>query len=173
MTKHRGQRTGCLAPLLPSRRSRLTCQASKRKSSYLICCQSNLGRYRFTLKSVQASDEVQANDVVQADGFGKGKFPELEIASIPWEAATYQGRKQNLGLRIDPPKFGRCKISKCYISFEERLLHSSRRMAAQRTLYWGSGSTFAWRVLIALKEKGLDFESKVIEFSKSESSSSH
>lgn len=42
-------------------------------------------------------------------------------------------------------------------------------MAAQRTLYWGSGSTFAWRVLIALKEKGLDFESKVIEFSKSES----
>ncbi|KAK9904687.1 hypothetical protein WJX75_000588 [Coccomyxa subellipsoidea] len=39
-------------------------------------------------------------------------------------------------------------------------------MAAQRTLYWGSGSTFAWRVLIALREKGLDFESKVIEFSK-------
>ena len=35
-------------------------------------------------------------------------------------------------------------------------------------LYWGSGSTPAWRVLCVLEEKGLDYESKLIEFSKSE-----
>lgn len=41
-------------------------------------------------------------------------------------------------------------------------------MATERKLYWGSGSTPAWRVLIALKEKGLEFDSKLIEFSKGE-----
>ncbi|BDA49420.1 Glutathione S-transferase A [Coccomyxa sp. Obi] len=41
-------------------------------------------------------------------------------------------------------------------------------MASERKLYWGSGSTPAWRVLIALKEKGLEFDSKLIEFSKGE-----
>jgi glutathione S-transferase len=39
-------------------------------------------------------------------------------------------------------------------------------MAAQRKIYWGSGSAPAWRVLIALKEKGLEYENKLIEFSK-------
>lgn len=41
-------------------------------------------------------------------------------------------------------------------------------MAPERKIYWGSGSTPARRVLIALKEKGLTFESKLIEFSKGE-----
>ncbi len=43
-------------------------------------------------------------------------------------------------------------------------------MATERKLYWGSGSTPAWRVLIALKEKGLDFDSKLVEFSKGDTS---
>jgi|SRR6185436_4001573 len=33
-------------------------------------------------------------------------------------------------------------------------------------LYWGSGSPFAWRVMLALEVKGLPYESKLLEFSK-------
>jgi glutathione S-transferase len=33
-------------------------------------------------------------------------------------------------------------------------------------LYWGSGSPFAWRVMLALEVKGLKYESKLLEFSK-------
>jgi glutathione S-transferase len=33
-------------------------------------------------------------------------------------------------------------------------------------LYWGSGSPFAWRVLLTLEVKGLAYESKLLEFSK-------
>jgi glutathione S-transferase len=35
-------------------------------------------------------------------------------------------------------------------------------------LYWGSGSPFAWRVMLALEVKGLKYESKLLEFSKRE-----
>ena len=35
-------------------------------------------------------------------------------------------------------------------------------------VYWGSGSAFAWRVLLALEVKQLAYESKLIEFSKQE-----
>lgn len=35
-------------------------------------------------------------------------------------------------------------------------------------LYWGSGSPFAWRVLIYLHEKQLTYDSHLIEFSKAE-----
>lgn len=35
-------------------------------------------------------------------------------------------------------------------------------------IYWGSGSTFAWRVLLALEIKKLPYVSKLIEFSKKE-----
>ena len=35
-------------------------------------------------------------------------------------------------------------------------------------LYWGSGSPFAWRVMLALEVKGLRYESKLLEFSKVE-----
>lgn len=35
-------------------------------------------------------------------------------------------------------------------------------------LYWGSGSPFAWRVMLALEVKGLAYESKLLEFSKSD-----
>src|SRR5262245_22178775 len=35
-------------------------------------------------------------------------------------------------------------------------------------LYWGSGSPFAWRVLLTLEVKGLAYESKLLEFSKGE-----
>ena len=35
-------------------------------------------------------------------------------------------------------------------------------------LYWGSGSPFAWRVMLALEVKGLTYESKLLEFSKGE-----
>jgi glutathione S-transferase len=33
-------------------------------------------------------------------------------------------------------------------------------------LYWGSGSPFAWRVMLTLEVKGLIYESKLLEFSK-------
>lgn len=36
-----------------------------------------------------------------------------------------------------------------------------------RVLIWGSGSAPCWRVMIALEEKGLQYESKQIEFSSS------
>eukprot|EP01025_Chloroclados_australasicus_P019475 TRINITY_DN2062_c0_g1_i1.p2 TRINITY_DN2062_c0_g1~~TRINITY_DN2062_c0_g1_i1.p2 ORF type:complete len:253 (-),score=25.20 TRINITY_DN2062_c0_g1_i1:289-948(-) len=39
---------------------------------------------------------------------------------------------------------------------------------AARTLYWGSGSPFAWRALLALEEKALEYESKQITFSAGE-----
>ena len=35
-------------------------------------------------------------------------------------------------------------------------------------LYWGSGSPFAWRVMLALEVKKLPYESKLMEFSKGE-----
>jgi glutathione S-transferase len=35
-------------------------------------------------------------------------------------------------------------------------------------LYWGSGSPFAWRVMLALEVKNLAYESKLLEFSKGE-----
>ena len=35
-------------------------------------------------------------------------------------------------------------------------------------LYWGSGSPFAWRVMLTLEVKGLAYESKLLEFSKGE-----
>ena len=34
-------------------------------------------------------------------------------------------------------------------------------------IYWGSGSTPAWRVLVCMEEKGLSYESKMLQFSKS------
>jgi glutathione S-transferase len=33
-------------------------------------------------------------------------------------------------------------------------------------LYWGSGSPFAWRVMLSLEVKGLPYDSKLLEFSK-------
>src|SRR5262247_22931 len=35
-------------------------------------------------------------------------------------------------------------------------------------LYWGSGSPFAWRVMLTLEVKKLPYESKLLEFSKGE-----
>lgn len=35
-------------------------------------------------------------------------------------------------------------------------------------LYWGSGSPFAWRVMLTLEVKSLPYESKLLEFSKGE-----
>jgi glutathione S-transferase len=36
------------------------------------------------------------------------------------------------------------------------------------TLYWGSGSPFSWRVLLALQHKGLRFDSQLLHFDKQE-----
>ena len=36
------------------------------------------------------------------------------------------------------------------------------------TLYWGSGSPFSWRVLLALEHKGLPYESQLLHFDKQE-----
>jgi glutathione S-transferase len=33
-------------------------------------------------------------------------------------------------------------------------------------VFWGSGSPYAWRVLLALEVKGVDYESRLLEFSK-------
>lgn len=35
-------------------------------------------------------------------------------------------------------------------------------------LYWGSGSPFAWRVMLTLEIKGVAYESKLLEFSKNQ-----
>jgi glutathione S-transferase len=36
------------------------------------------------------------------------------------------------------------------------------------TVYWGSGSPFSWRVLLALEHKGLAYESRLLHFDKQE-----
>ncbi len=36
------------------------------------------------------------------------------------------------------------------------------------TLYWGSGSPFSWRVLLALEHKGLEYQSQQLHFDKQE-----
>ena len=36
------------------------------------------------------------------------------------------------------------------------------------TLYWGSGSPFSWRVLLALEHKRLPYESQLLHFDKQE-----
>jgi glutathione S-transferase len=36
------------------------------------------------------------------------------------------------------------------------------------TLYWGSGSAFSWRVLLALEHKGLSYDSQLLHFDKQE-----
>jgi len=36
------------------------------------------------------------------------------------------------------------------------------------TLYWGSGSPFSWRVMLALQYKGLSYDSQVLHFDKQE-----
>ena len=36
-------------------------------------------------------------------------------------------------------------------------------------VFWGSGSPFAWRVLLALEAKGLAYQSRLLEFSKGDS----
>ena len=38
-------------------------------------------------------------------------------------------------------------------------------------LYWGSGSPFAWRVMLVLEVKGLHYESKLLEFSRGDNKS--
>src|SRR5262249_36443574 len=45
-------------------------------------------------------------------------------------------------------------------------MKGGRTMAIE--LYWGSGSPFAWRVMLTLEVKGLAYESKLLEFSKGE-----
>jgi glutathione S-transferase len=41
------------------------------------------------------------------------------------------------------------------------------------TLYWGSGSPFSWRVLLALEHKRLSYESRLLHFDKQEPQSPH
>ena len=41
------------------------------------------------------------------------------------------------------------------------------------TLYWGSGSPFSWRVLLALEHKGLPYDSQRLYFDKQEPQSPH
>src|SRR5260370_8967851 len=41
------------------------------------------------------------------------------------------------------------------------------------TLYWGSGSPFSWRVLLALEHKRLPYESQLLHFDKQEHQSPH
>ena len=56
---------------------------------------------------------------------------------------------------------------------EDPFLHLTLALSdimAPLKIYWGSGSTPAWRVLVCMEEKGLSYESKLLEFSKSKSS---
>src|ERR1700744_3724618 len=41
------------------------------------------------------------------------------------------------------------------------------------TLYWGSGSPFSWRVLLALEHKGLSYDSQLLHFNNQEHQSPH
>ena len=41
------------------------------------------------------------------------------------------------------------------------------------TLYWGSGSPFSWRVMLALEHKRLDYVSELLHFDKQEHQSPH
>jgi glutathione S-transferase len=41
------------------------------------------------------------------------------------------------------------------------------------TLYWGSGSPFSWRVMLALQYKNLPYESQLLHFDKQEHQSPH
>ena len=40
-------------------------------------------------------------------------------------------------------------------------------------VYWGSGSPYAWRVLLALEHKGLPYTAHLLQFSKQEHKSPH
>ena len=46
--------------------------------------------------------------------------------------------------------------------------HPLQSAAMALTLYWGSGSPFSWRVLLALEHKGLRYESRQLHFDKQE-----
>lgn len=39
---------------------------------------------------------------------------------------------------------------------------------APLNIYWGGGSPFAWRVLAGLEEKGITYDAKLLDVSKSE-----
>jgi glutathione S-transferase len=47
---------------------------------------------------------------------------------------------------------------------------ANRRVMTETTLtfYWGSGSPWAWRAMLGLELKGLEYESKLLQFSKGE-----
>src|SRR5271154_4736509 len=47
-------------------------------------------------------------------------------------------------------------------------LHQLQSTAMALTLYWGSGSPFSWRVLLALEHKRLQYESQLLHFDKQE-----
>jgi glutathione S-transferase len=46
--------------------------------------------------------------------------------------------------------------------------HPLQSTAMALTLYWGSGSPFSWRVLLALEHKQLAYESQLLQFDKQE-----
>jgi glutathione S-transferase len=47
-------------------------------------------------------------------------------------------------------------------------LHPLQSASMALTLYWGSGSPFSWRVLLALEHKRLTYESQLLHFDKQE-----
>ena len=47
-------------------------------------------------------------------------------------------------------------------------VHPLQSLAMALTLYWGSGSPFSWRVLLALEHKGLPYESRLLHFDQQE-----
>src|SRR5580704_16761236 len=49
-----------------------------------------------------------------------------------------------------------------------REAHPLQSTVMALTLYWGSGSPFSWRVLLALEHKGLEYESQLLHFDKQE-----
>jgi glutathione S-transferase len=52
-----------------------------------------------------------------------------------------------------------------------KFIRYNPRMAI--TVYWGSGSPFSWRVLLALEHKRLPYESQLLHFDKQEHQSPH
>jgi glutathione S-transferase len=77
---------------------------------------------------------------------------------------------ETYSMRLGPLVAGHGLLSASQVknSFENPVKSHRRKKPMAMEVYWGSGSPFAWRVLLTLEVKGLPYESKLLEFSKGE-----
>lgn len=65
----------------------------------------------------------------------------------------------------------RLSYNRAHTAALDRARTVKREMALE--LYWGSGSPYSWRVMLALERKGLAYESHLLEMSKQEHKAPH